>query len=247
MPLVFQSVTDRADPPIHHVGRSDDVRSRFRLVERLADQHFDRGIVENVAGIVQQPVLPVRGIGIECDIGQHAHRIPAGIPDRTDSAAHEIVGLERFGAIIAALVGRRVGKQRKARDPERHRFARTLRNQIHAPAGNAGQGTDRFLHIAAFSDKERPDQVRRRQHRFAMQRAAPCGGASAAKAKCRIGSRHAPLPAGKHAKQQSSVAAPLASAGLAGSIGSIDFPRGYFRLAMDRRERSERSTRFDPQ
>jgi hypothetical protein len=44
-----------------------------RLVERLADQHLDRGVVQHIAGRIDQAVLPVAGIGIERNIGEHAH------------------------------------------------------------------------------------------------------------------------------------------------------------------------------
>ena len=46
------------------------------------DQHLDRLVVDHVAASVDQPVLPVAGVGIERDVGEHAdlrrrmHRSP---------------------------------------------------------------------------------------------------------------------------------------------------------------------------
>jgi hypothetical protein len=40
---------------------------------------IDRRIVEHIAGRIDQAVLPVAGIGIERDIGEHADIIAAGI------------------------------------------------------------------------------------------------------------------------------------------------------------------------
>ena len=41
---------------------------------------------------------------------------PQRVADRADRPAHQIVGIERLGAVVAAPVGRRVGKQREARE-----------------------------------------------------------------------------------------------------------------------------------
>ena len=56
---------------------------------------FDRVVVDDVAGLVDEPVVAVRGVGIERDVGQDAdlrHRVL----DRLDRAADEIVGVERL-------------------------------------------------------------------------------------------------------------------------------------------------------
>ena len=56
-------------------------------------------------GLVDQPVMAVRGIGIERDVGQHAdlgHRIL----DRADRAAHQVVGVERLARIVGAQLAR---------------------------------------------------------------------------------------------------------------------------------------------
>ena len=82
---------DRADAAVHHVRRRDDVGPGLGLDQRLVGEHLDRVVVDDIAGVVGQPVVAVRGIGIERDVGEHAdvgHRIL----DLADRAADEVVG-----------------------------------------------------------------------------------------------------------------------------------------------------------
>ena len=131
MARAFKRLTDRADTAVHHVGRGDNVRARRSLIEALADQHVDRGIVEHVTRIVDQPVLTVAGIGIERHVGQHAHIRPAGIADRPDRAAHQVVRIERLGPVFAAATCLRVGEQGQAGNAERHGFFCPRGDAIH--------------------------------------------------------------------------------------------------------------------
>ena len=60
------------------------------LDQRLLDEDLDGVVVDDVASLVDQPVVAVRGVGIERDVGEHAdlrHRIL----DRLDRAADQIV------------------------------------------------------------------------------------------------------------------------------------------------------------
>ena len=60
------------------------------LHQRLLDEDAHRVVVDDVAAIVDEAVMAVRGVGIERDVGEHAdfrHRIL----DRLDRAADEIV------------------------------------------------------------------------------------------------------------------------------------------------------------
>ncbi len=128
------------------------------------------------------PVMAVRGIGIERDVGQHAD-LRRGVLGRPDRAADQIVGVERLARVVAAQLGRRVGEQGDAGNAEVARFPRPLADPVDRPARDAGQGRDRLLDPLPFGDEQRPDQVRRGQHRLGDQRAAPGGGAGAAQAK----------------------------------------------------------------
>src|SRR3546814_8409713 len=70
--LCLERLSDRPDAAIHHVAVRDDVGTGARLIQRLSHQYLDRFVVENIARAVDQPVLPMTGIGIERDVGEHA-------------------------------------------------------------------------------------------------------------------------------------------------------------------------------
>ena len=182
MPRLFQRATDRGNTAVHHVRRRDDIRPGGGLVQALPDQHFDGFIVDDIAFAVDQAVLPVAGIRIERDIGQHADVIAAGVLDRADRAAHQVIGIERLAPVMAAAIGLRVGKQRQRRDARGHRQLRLLRNTIDRPARHAGQRADRHLLIVPFGHEQRPDQIGRGDFDFAVKRTAPRRGARAAQA-----------------------------------------------------------------
>jgi hypothetical protein len=50
----------------------DDVRARRRLHQRLLDQDVGRLVVQDVAIFVGDPVMPVRGVGVQSDVGEDA-------------------------------------------------------------------------------------------------------------------------------------------------------------------------------
>ena len=118
----------------------------FGLIDRLIDQRGDRIVIDDIARFINQPVLPVRGIGVERDVGQHADAVAAGGFDRADRLAHQVVGIMRLAPIIAAQFARGVGEQRDHRDAERDRFLRARHDPVDRPARYAGQTGDRFLH-----------------------------------------------------------------------------------------------------
>ena len=70
--FLFQAVADDADAPVHHVARCDDVGAGTSLSEDLFDEHFDRFVVEDVARFVDETVLAVRRVGVECDVAHDA-------------------------------------------------------------------------------------------------------------------------------------------------------------------------------
>jgi hypothetical protein len=88
--------------------------------------------------------------------------------DRIDRAAHQVIGIERFAAIIAAQFTRGVGKQCKAGNAKRNCLSCAGHDQVNRPARNARQRTDRFLAAFALGDKQRPDQIRRSKLGFTV-------------------------------------------------------------------------------
>ena len=156
----FEHVADRADPAIHHVGRGNDVGTGIGLVQRLLGQYVERPVIFDIAVLVDQPVLAMAGIGIERDVGQNADIIAQRVLHRLCGATHQVVGVQRFPAIIAALAGRGIGKQGNAGNAEIKSLAGALDDAVDRPARDARKRRDRFLDALPFGNEQRPDQIR---------------------------------------------------------------------------------------
>ena len=243
MACLFERPADRADAAIHHVGRGDDVGARRRLVERLADQHLHRRVVRHISALVEQAVLPVAGVGIERNVGEHANAIAAGVAHRLDRAAHKIVRGERLAPVVAALFGRRVGEQREARDAQRHRLFRARGDPVDRPARHAGQRADRLLDPVPVGHEQRPDEIGGGQHGFAVERAAPAGRAGAAQAQGGIGSGHRARCAGNRRAAQFA----RASAHLLRVVGAVDLALGRLGFRARRHDAAQRRAGLDRQ
>lgn len=89
---------DCANAPVHHVRRCDDVNARLGLAERLLLQNRDRFVIEDVARIVDQTVLPVGRIGIERHVTDHA-QLRKALLQLAHSAWHETTRIEGFRAV----------------------------------------------------------------------------------------------------------------------------------------------------
>src|SRR3546814_7982960 len=124
--------------------RISDWSSDVCSSDLLSHQYLDRLVVENIARAVDQPVLPMTGIGIERDVGEHADVVAKRLLDRGGRSAHEVIRIERLAAVRAAPVGLRIGKEREARDARGDRFLRAIDEEVDRPARYAGQARDRL-------------------------------------------------------------------------------------------------------
>ena len=140
-------------------------------------------VVEHIARRVDEPVMAVRGIGIERDVGEHAD-LGRRILRRLDRAADQIVRVERLARIVGAQAGRRVGEQGDAGNAEVARLARPRADPVDRPARHAGQASRSAPPPPALR-RRTSGQIRSdgRQHGLGDQRPAPGGGAGAAQAK----------------------------------------------------------------
>ena len=174
---------DRADAAVHHVRRGDDVGPSGGLDERLRDELLGGLVVEDIARLVGQAVVAVRGVGVERDIGQDTdlgHRVLDG----ADRAAHEVVGVERFLAHFAAQVRRGVGEEGDARDAEVAGFAGAVGEAIDRPAADPGKRRDRLLPALPLGDEQGPDEIGGREVVLGEHGADPRSGPAAAHADC---------------------------------------------------------------
>ena len=128
--MVMTSVTERIIRQAQQRGFRIRTSTAGGRTIHLVDQHGHCIVVGHVALVIEQPVLPVAGIGIERDIGEHADVAAAGVLDRPNRAAHEVVGVERLFPALAAKRRGRVREQGDAGDAERPRLPRPLADPI---------------------------------------------------------------------------------------------------------------------
>ena len=140
-PAASRRRADSADAAVHHVGGRNDVAAGFGLDQRLLHQDGDGFVVEDDA-VAQQAVMAVAGIGIERDVAEHAD-LRNFLLDGADGAADQIVGIERFGAVVIAPVRLGIGKQREAGDRQLRRAFRRAHRFIDRQALDVGHRVDR--------------------------------------------------------------------------------------------------------
>ena len=125
--------------------------------------------------------MAVAGEGIERDVAEHAE---AGkfLLDGAHRLAHQIVGVERLGAVLVAQRGLGIGKQRDAGDVQLHRALGVAHRLVDAEPVDAGHRGDAVALVVAVDHEQRPDQVVGGQDVFPHQPARPFGLAVAARA-----------------------------------------------------------------
>ncbi len=72
MTVFLQRAADGTDAPVHHVRGRDHVGTGFGVGQRLALQRLDGDVVDHIAGVVDDPVLPVGGEGVQGGIRDQA-------------------------------------------------------------------------------------------------------------------------------------------------------------------------------
>jgi hypothetical protein len=149
----------------------------------LVDEDRVGVVVDDPAAFVDDPVVAVRCIGIERDVGEDAD-LRYRILDCLDRPADEVVGVERFPRVVGAKLVRRVREKRDARDAEARRLLCLGGDAVDAPAANARKRTDRLIAAGAFADEERQDEVAGVQPVLGEHVAHPRARPAAAHAKC---------------------------------------------------------------
>ncbi len=143
----------------------------------------DGVVIDDAAAVIDQPVVAMRRVGIERDVGQHAdlrHRILDG----ADRAADEIVGVERFPArprcaATPACWGTAPRRECRASPRPRARSG----DAVDGPTADPAQGLDRLLAARPFADEHRQDEVARMQAMLGQHVAHPRARSATAHAK----------------------------------------------------------------
>lgn len=134
----FQRLADRANSAVHHVAGRDNVDTGLGLHQRLADQQFNRLVIEDVAGLfVRQAVLAVAGERVQRDIG-HDAEIRKALFELAHHPRHQAVRVQRFLAVVGFQRGINHRKQSHHRNAERHTLFGHRQQQIQAQALDPG-------------------------------------------------------------------------------------------------------------
>ncbi len=171
----------RTDAAVHHVGRRDDVGAGLGVGQRLPDQHGDRVVVQHVALVVDDAVLPVRRVRVERDVGDD-DEIGKPALDCPNRALHEAIGIGAFGAVQqleAAVDDREQGDGRNTEILYNGEFFEQAADISAADAGHRRHGLAVGL---AVVHEDRVDEVGARQRRLGDETAQRRSAAAAAHA-----------------------------------------------------------------
>ena len=132
----------------------------FRMGDGLARKHGDRFIVHDIAVVVDNAVLAVRGVRVKCYVGDYRQFRVRGLqgPDR---GRYQPVRVGRFFAAqgFELLVDDR--KQGNGRDTELCGSACLGHDAVNAEPFDARHGRDRFPALLTGQHKHRVNQVSR--------------------------------------------------------------------------------------
>ncbi len=125
--------------------------------------------------------MAVAGEGIERDVAKDAD-LRHFLLDGADGAADEIVGIERFAAVLVAQARIGVGKQRDAGDGKLGGACRFAHGLIDAQALDARHRRHRHARLLSVHHEQRPDQIVGGELMLAHHAPQPFGAAVAAHA-----------------------------------------------------------------
>ncbi len=154
----LQRLAYRTDPAVHHVARGDDVDAGGGLHERLLHQHFVGLIVQHVAMLVDQSILAVCRVRIECHVGQYAE-FGEALLDGLDRARHQAFGIEGLAPVRGFEWRGDHRKERHHRDSERNALVGDRQQLVDRHAFDTRHRDDGVAPSFAFHDEHRVDEV----------------------------------------------------------------------------------------
>ena len=131
-------------------------------------QHRDGFVVEDIAAVVDQAVLPVAGVGVERDVGHHAE-FGKILFQRGNHARHQAIRIVGFARI--QTLQRRIDhrKDRHHRDPQLHALLGILEQQVQSLALHPRHGLHILDFVAAFQHENRVDEICRCEYMLTHQ------------------------------------------------------------------------------
>ena len=159
-PAWSSAAAQRADAPVHHVRRRNDIDAGLGVAQRLPRQRRDGQVVRHVAAGVEQAVLAMAGVGIERDVGDDAERRKARL-QRAHGARHQPLRIPCRGGVERLVLCADHRKQRDRRHAELHAALGVAQQQVDALARDAGQRRHGVFAPGAVLDEHRDRSDRR--------------------------------------------------------------------------------------
>ena len=69
----IQCLAKRGNTTIHHIAWRDDIRACTGVAQGLFGEDVNGDVIEHVAIVIDNTVLTMTGIGVECHISHHHH------------------------------------------------------------------------------------------------------------------------------------------------------------------------------
>ena len=161
-PICIQRVSDDRNTPVHHIGRSNDIRTGFRLGNGNFRQQFQRGIIIH---FMTAELPAVSGISILAETHiTYNNKIRKFFFDCHHCPLHRTFHIP--GRRTDVIFIRRQPKYFHRRNPETDDFLRLFDRLIHRQMIAAGHTRYFFFHIWPGNNKNRINKVIDFQRRF---------------------------------------------------------------------------------
>jgi len=148
---------NRCDLPVHHPTGSHDLGTRSSLGERRPTVQIDRGVIVDVAGVVDDATVPVIGVLVDAQVGDH-HDVVADVAAKVGQGQlHDPIGVVRTAA--DRILRRRNPEHDDALHTEFGERGDLGAQRSSTVLYDTGQRRDRHRFVDALANEQRSDQV----------------------------------------------------------------------------------------
>jgi len=125
---------------------------------RLTNEHRDGGVIEDVAGVVDNAVLAVHGVRVKSHVSNDEQVGILGF-DCSHGRLYETLRVGALGAVQTLLVAVDHRKQGDSRDAQGYSLLKLFEQAVNALARNPRHRRYRLTAILAVQNEHRIDQV----------------------------------------------------------------------------------------
>ena len=161
--LASSAARTAANASIHHVGRRNDIGAGSSVTLRLLCQHLYGLVVEHVPTIVDQPILSVCRVRVECNVRHHA-KFGELLLEFSHHTRHETLRVVRLARIQAFQWCIDHRENRHDRNAKLHALLGILEQQVQSLALDPRHGLHILGFVAAFKNKNGINEICRSEY-----------------------------------------------------------------------------------